>query len=110
MEGTVYSKTLIIESVSSAVLETEKVFGGRRHISKNDNVAEAWRKAGVSIVKYLPNEHLGIWLQNKGEAWANPNKWGPEILEENNLQIEQIKNRIARLVGNRSKIFRPKNI
>jgi hypothetical protein len=107
-------KNEIIENVSAAVLETEKVFGkrgdGSRHITKNDKVGDAWRIAGVSITKYLPDEHLGIWLQNKGEAWVNPHKWSSDVLEENNLEIEKIKERIKRLTANRRKFFRPKDI
>ncbi len=107
-------KNEIIENVSVAVSITEGVFGkrkdGSRHITQNLAVAEAWRKAGVSIIKYLPNEHLGTWLQNKGEAWANPHKWDAKILEENNLQIEQIKIRISQITSIKRKIFRPKDI
>ena len=107
-------KNEIIDNVSAAVFQTEAVFGkrknGSRHISRNTTVGEAWRKAGVSIVKYLQNEHLGTWLQNKGEAWVNPHKWTTEILEKNNLQIEEIKKRIERLTTTRRKFFRPKDI
>ncbi|MBE0391304.1 hypothetical protein [Flavobacterium sp. PL002] len=111
---TASEKNEIIESVSVAVLLTEGVFGkrknGSRHITQNPEVAEAWRKAGISIIKYLPNEHLGTWLQNKGEAWANPHKWEAGILEKNNLQIEEIKKRIPQMTSTRRKFFRPKDI
>lgn len=111
---TTSEKNEIIENVSAAVLITEGVFGkrkdGSRYISQNLEVAEAWRKAGVSIIKYLPNEHLGTWLQNKGEAWANPHKWKSEILKNNNLQIEEIKKRITQITSTRRKFFRPKDL
>jgi GTP cyclohydrolase II len=101
----------IIEYVFDAALLTEAVFGKAksRQVTQNDEVAKAWSKAGRTIIKYLPDEGLGIWLQNKGEAWANPDKWPTDTLEENRLQIEQIKLRVMTLTKTKRKFFRPKN-
>lgn len=105
-------KDEIIESVLNAVIKTEIVFGksNSRKIIQDDKVAQAWCDAGKAIIKYLPDEHLGIWLQNKGEAWANPNKWPSEVLDENKIQIEQIKERVQIMTKTRRKYFRPKDI
>lgn len=70
----------IYEAVYTAIMETEKVFGrkgGERRIIRNEEIADVWKKAGIAIKKYLPDENLGIWLINKGEAWANPSD-GPQ--------------------------------
>lgn len=101
----------IIEYVFEAALLTETVFGlaKSRQITQNEKVAKAWSKAGRTILKYLPDEGIGIWLQNKGEAWANPDKWPAETLEKNRLQIEQIKQRVLALTKTKRKFFRPKN-
>jgi hypothetical protein len=66
----------IIDAVYDAVIETEIVFGKAksRKVVQNNKVAKAWNNAGKTIIKYLPEEELGHWLQNKGEAWANPDK------------------------------------
>lgn len=102
----------ILESVQNAVIETELVFGKSksRKVVQDENVAKAWSKAGQTILKHLPNEDLGNWLQNKGEACANPDKWSSAVLKENRLQIEEIKERVKLLTKTKRKIFRPDGI
>jgi hypothetical protein len=108
---TAEEKFEINEAVSKAVIKTESVFGKAKNrlVVQNDEVAEAWRIAGTTLIRYLPQEQLGGWLQNKGEAWANPEKWSPELLTQNNLQIEQIKKRVTAITGTRRKFLRPNN-
>jgi hypothetical protein len=101
-------KNEIVDAVSKAIIETEIVFGEAksRKISRNPDVARLWHTAGTVIIKYLPNEHLGVWLQNKGEAWANPERWSEELLDSNGMKLEEIKKRLNVLTRNRSKLFR----
>jgi hypothetical protein len=102
----------IIDAVYDAVIITEIFFGKAksRKVVQNNKVAKAWNNAGKTIIKYLPAEELGHLLQIKGEAWANPDKWSSDILRKNNLQIEQIKDRLKLLTSTKRKFFRPTDI
>ena len=104
-------KTEIIESVSNAIQATEKEFGkrtdGTRNIGQNESVGDAWHKASVAIQKYLPKEKLAKSLRIKGEAWINMHKWSEEQLNNENIKIEEIYERLEKLTSTRRKFFRP---
>jgi hypothetical protein len=92
-------KKEILVSVNKAAQLTEDFFykKGNRKIERNTEIAKAWIEAGLLIQQKLPSEPLGIWLQNKGEAYLNPKLWSEEELSQNNLEIEQIKKRIREI-------------
>jgi len=97
----------IIDKVNAAIYITENVFGQRidqsRLPERNEIVAKAWSEAGAAIRKYLPDEHIGIYLQNKSEAWQNPSKWSSDELEDMGLNINDIKSKIL-LITNKHRL------
>lgn len=101
----------IVDSVDNAIKLTEKVFGqqkGDRSFSHNPEVADAWHHAGTTIRKFLPSNKFARSLQMKGEAWSNIYKWSSEDLENQNLKIEEIKDRLENFLSIRRKYLRPK--
>ncbi|WP_166921810.1 hypothetical protein [Flavobacterium poyangense] len=110
---TVEEKREIIESVSDAIQITEEEFGeridGSRNIGHNTNVGDAWHKASKTIEKYLQGEKLAKSLSMKGEAWVNMHKWSSEQLENEDIEIEQIKERLEKMTSIRRKFRRPKD-
>jgi hypothetical protein len=92
-------KKEILVSINKATQLTEDFFykKGNRNIERNIKISKAWIKAGLLIQQKLPNEPLGIWLQNKGEAYLNPKLWPEEELSQNNLEIKEIKKRISEI-------------
>lgn len=103
-------KNEIIDSVTDAMQLTEKEFGerpdGSRQIGHNEIVGDAWNKASKTISKYLPDEKLANSLRIKGEAWVNIHKWSETQLENENIKIEQIYERLNKLTSSRRKFFR----
>ncbi len=55
--------------------------------------------ASIVISKYLPEEKLANSLRIKGEAWVNIHKWSEDHLENENIKIEQIYERLKRANG-----------
>jgi hypothetical protein len=92
-------KKEILVSINKAAQLTEDFFykKGNRNIERNIKISKAWIKAGLLIQQKLPSEPLGIWMQNKGEAYLNPELWPEEELSQNNLEINEIKKRISEI-------------
>lgn len=101
----------IIEAVNTAIQITETEFGkradGARNIGLNQEVGNKWHAASLIIAKYLPHEKLGRSLRMKGEAWVNIHKWSDQDIKNENINLEQIKERLEKMTSIKRKFLRP---